>query len=246
MAIYVYKNCKLYVDGYNLSGDMNQMNLGLSVPTFDTTTFSTTTDVFRSRIAGIKEADMKHHGFWQANSASPQVDDVLDASMGASKVVTICPVTGAAGEHAWSFNSVGVDYRVLGPVGEPADFDVSGQSTGEVIYGTVLANQTNAAAGANGTAYNVGTALSTQRIYAALHVTSVTGVTPSLGVTIQSDTAENFPSPQTRLTFDAKTAVGAQWITPVAGPGAGEVWWRAVWTVSADDTFSFIVTFGII
>ena len=70
--------------------------------------------------------------------------------------------------------------------------------------------------------------------------------TPTLTVTIDSDSAENFgASPETQLTFVAKTAVGSGW--QVAGPAAiTDDWWRAEWTISGDTpSFVFVVSFGI-
>lgn len=53
-------------------------------------------------------------------------------------------------------------------------------------------------------------------LYAAMHVVAVSGTDPTLDMIIRSDEAANMVSPTTRFTFTQKTAIGAQWKTPIS------------------------------
>jgi hypothetical protein len=108
----------------------------------------------------------------------------------------------------------------------------------------VLHGPTARTATGTGTSVQLGAVSSTQRLYVALHVFSVSGTTPSLTVAIQSDNATGFPSASTVTTLTAATAIGSQ-ITRVAGPITDD-WFRVSYTISGTDpSFLFAVTAGI-
>jgi hypothetical protein len=72
------------------------------------------------------------------------------------------------------------------------------------------------------------------------------GTLPTLDVTVQSDDAEGFASPTTRLTFTQKSAIGAEFITPVAGP-ITDTWWRVSWAIGGTTpTFGIVACVGIL
>jgi hypothetical protein len=88
--------------------------------------------------------------------------------------------------------------------------------------------------------YALGAATATQHLYGVLHVLAVSGTNPTLDVVIQSDDAEGFASGTTRGTFTQKTAVGSQFLTPVAGP-VTDTHWRCTWTIGGTNTPSFTI-----
>ena len=82
-------------------------------------------------------------------------------------------------------------------------------------------------------------------MYAALHVISVSGTSPTLDVIVQSDDNSGFTTPTNRITFSQTGAVGAEW-----GSVAGAVtddYWRVSYTIGGSDTptFAFAVTCGL-
>ena len=133
-----------------------------------------------------------------------------------------------------------------GPPGGLAMAKVSGKtSTGPIIRGTLMHSGAVArTASGTGTARQLGAVSSSQKVYAALHVLSASGTTPSLTVKVQSDNAVGFPSATDVITFSAATAVGSQW-----GSTAGALtddWWRVSYTISGTSpSFLFAVTIGI-
>jgi hypothetical protein len=82
-------------------------------------------------------------------------------------------------------------------------------------------------------------------MYAALHVLSVAGTTPSITARVESSVDNTFSAPTTRLTFTAANAVGGQ-ILRTAGTAITDTWWRVAWTISGTSpSFLFSSALGI-
>ena len=100
-------------------------------------------------------------------------------------------------------------------------------------------------ASGTGTGLQLGAVPAGRRLYAALHVLSVAGTTPSITVTVESDDANTFASATTRLTFDAATAAGGQ-VLRTTGDAITDTWFRVTWTISGTSpSFLFVVALGI-
>lgn len=244
MGHQVLLNCKLYLGGFDLSGDLNALGLSWEAETVDDSTFGSGTT--RAFLGGLKRILAQHAGHNQYGTNL--VDEVLFNRIGVvNQPMTIAPLTGAEGEPAYAFQSSLSRYSPIGgAVGTAADFDVTGEASGTpLIRGTIAHNATRTATG-NGTAFNLGAVGAAQKLYAALHVLAVGGTaTPTLTVKVQSDDASGFASPTDRITFTAATAIGAQWATPVPG-SITDAWWRATWTISGTTpSFLFVVLAGI-
>lgn len=245
MATRILKNCKLWVAGYNLSGDVNAMALNVGAELQDGTTFADNT---RKRVGGLKTLTYQHEGFFQANGTDGP-DDVLYSRIGTADVPQTIGVTdGAAGEPAYFFRSIAGEYTPLqGSVGDLLRFSVSGEASGghQAVRGTILHNATVTATG-TGTAFNVGAAASGQKLYAILHVLSASGTAPTLDVVVQSDDASGMASPTTRITFTQATAVGAQYAVPINGP-ITDTHFRVSHTVGGTTpSFEYVVAVGIV
>lgn len=241
MAAEILTNCKLYFDKFDLSGQMNSVGIDYGAELQDVTSFGDST---RVRVGGLKTISVNHEGFWEGGI--DKIDDALFKRISQSDVpMTICPRTGADGEIAYSLKSILGQYSPGADVGSAFAFSVSGEcSDTGLIKGSVLINGTRVASG-DGTAFNLGAVSSTQKIYAALHVLSVSGTSPTLAVKIQSDDASGMASPLDRITFTTATASSSQWATPVAGP-ITDTWWRVNFTIGGTSpSFNFVVFLGI-
>lgn len=243
MSIDILRDCKLWLDRFALHGDMNALGITLASDLQNNTTFGMTT---RSRAGGLKTVVARHEGFW--NGGTDQVDEVLFNRLGLADVpMTIAPQTGAEGEVAFSFKSTESEYAPGGAIGEMHRFSVGGESSsGPLVHGVILRNVSLAAAATvNGSAFLIGAASATQRLYAAVHVLSLTGG-GTLDVKIQSDDAVGMASPTDRITF-AQVSAGAnrsQW-AELAGP-VTDTYYRVVTTLAgAAPTADVIVVFGI-
>ena len=161
--------------------------------------------------------------------------------------MTFAPTTGAAAEPAYFAETLELALGGGGTVGDLYMFRASGTGQGtKLIRGTIMETGAKTAT-ANGTARQLGAVTATQYLYACLHVIAVSGTNPTLDVIVASDDASNFGSSTTRMTFTQKTAIGSQFITPVAGAITDD-YWRIVYTIGGTNTptFNFIVTVGIL
>jgi hypothetical protein len=178
-----------------------------------------------------------------------QMDPFLAGHLGLADVpVTISPGStdgaeaGTFGTRAYLFRATEGEYTFGGRVGEMYAASAGAQSSSgdPLVRGTLLHHATEAAGSAAGGAANRGGVLSSQRLYATLHVLAVTG---TLDVHVSSDDAEAFGSPTARIVFPQAAAVGSAWGTPVPGP-ITDAWWRAFWTIAGGPA-TFIVAMGI-
>lgn len=241
MAKTVIKGAKLYVDGYNLSGDHNAVAMDYGAEAKDVTTIGDST---RINLGGLKTFQASHAGLWEGGT--DKVDDVLFARMGLSNVVsTLCPTTGAEGEPALFGTMEESSYSPGAAVGEVFAFGVQMESASDLWRGTVMHNATRTASG-TGTIMQLGPVSSTQKLSAAIHAYGpVTGTAPTLDVIIQSAAAVGFASPTQRASFFTLGAIGSQMITPVSGP-ITDTYWRVNWTIAGGTpSFPFIVSLSI-
>lgn len=238
MAEHVLSGGLILFDGLDLSNSLNQVVLDHSADALDSTAIGHTT---RRRKGGLLTSVLGAAGFFEA--AEP------DASLFAAAGVVDKPVTvgysQTPGEVAYFMKAMLGEYQPFGGnVGELAGFRLSaGVSSDRLIRGTLMELLTQTAT-ANGTGRQLGQVLAAQKMYAALHVLSVSGGTPSLTVTIQSDDNPGFSSPTNRIVFSAANAVGSQFGS-VAG-AITDTYWRAIWTISGSTpSFRFAVSLGI-
>lgn len=242
MATQTLTNCKLYVAGFDLSGDMNALSLTYAAELQDATTFGQDT---RIRKGSLRTIVAEHQGLWSAGTGEP--DDVLFSRIGTSNVpISLCPTTGAVGEVAFLFRGVHAAYNPGGSIGDMLGFSVSaeGSDGAPLARGRVLQPAGSVTADANGTAVEVGAVSATQSLYGAIHVLSASA-SDTLDVTVESDVDNTFGSAVTQLTFAQLSAAGeSDWQTTAGA--ITDTWYRVVINVGGTDPdFSFVVTLGI-
>lgn len=239
----ILTNAKIYLAGYDLSGDFNQVAVAVEAEEVDDTMFGDTT---RTRLGGLKTAAVEGRGAWNggANTDKPMFDRI-----GTANVPVMVGSDGAdAGEFAYFLQAMAASYQVGGAVGDLLPFDLSAMASGgtPIVRGPVLFNGT-AGTTATGTAMEAGAVTSAQKLYAALFILDdPSGTTPTLDVVIESDDGSGFASGITRITFAQQTARGAVFATPVAGP-ITDTHWRTSYTIGGTDpSFRFAVVMGIL
>jgi hypothetical protein len=242
VAQYVLKDCKLYVDGFDLSGDHNALSVQ---HTYDEVPCKVFGKAANFSLPGLSKIAFSHEGYMQANGTTG-VDDVYSARLGSATdaVITWCPATGAVTERSYFSKGIPFSYEHGGQVGEMYAFTVSGAGRGQILVPGSIMKTGAITANGTSTAYQVGAVGATQSLYAAMHIVAVTGTNPTLDLLVQSDDAEAFASPITRVTFAQAAAIGAQWATPVAGAIADD-WWRLSYTIGGTNTPSFTVVVSI-
>ncbi len=157
-------------------------------------------------------------------------------------------VAGAAdGSVAYLTRGTTVSYTpISGNVGELAMATTQRNASGVIARGLLLHPSTTArTSSSSGTGRQLGAVAAGKSLYAALHVTSASGTTPSLTVKVQSDDNSGFTSATDRITFTAATDVTYEW-SSVAGAITDD-YWRITYTISGTDpSFLFAVTAGIL
>jgi len=240
MATLTITDAKIIVGGYNLSGFHSSCEMTYEVEILDDTTFGTSGT--RSAKPGLKTFSFTGNMFWDTS-----VDEMLFNRIGAvPEVMSIAPVGNAEGDRSYCLKGVGATYSpASGEVGALMRTNLDCRASGTpLVRGQLMTT------GAKGTTGNASggliTAVSaTQRMYSALHVTAVSGGTPSFTGIVESDDTGSFTTPTTRLTHDAMTAIGANW-KEAAGP-VTDTYWRAKWTITGTTpSFTVYWTFGIL
>lgn len=237
MSVFVLKNSKIYLGGYDVSGDLNKATMGYKAEEKDITTFGQSA---KKRICGLSDTDLKLNGFWQADSSSYKVEDILWSKFAISdEVITIFPQTGAAGELGYSFKAMEGEYSPGGQVGDVLGFDMSAMANDLLVRATCMESGAKTSTAA-GTGRQLGAVLATQKVYAGIHILAKSGTLPTLDIKIQSDDNASFTSATDRITLTQMNAIGAQWATPLAGAITDD-YWRFYFTVGGSGGPSFTV-----
>jgi hypothetical protein len=209
----------IWVDGYDMTGDANNVALGIKREALDSTVFGPTVTA-RSRAAGLEDVQSSGKGLWQAGSGT--VDPQVFANLGGLKVVTQTPA-GTETQRAYFYQCRDFNYDLFGNVGELAPFSVAMQGTkgsGTLSAGAIAgylgkAKGTVSATGALGTFKQLGAVGASQYLYGSVHLFGTAGTT--ITVVLESDDNSSFTSAATRITFGPLTAIGGTWGVRAAG-----------------------------
>ncbi len=252
MGKYVIKNGKILYNGYDLSGDHNQIGLTVSREEKECTTFG---KAGVQRIAGMQSFDVSGSGFFEAGAGAvtagnpAKIDTVIAPTLGTSSAeLTIMPQGTSAGSKCFIGEINTFEYAPGGSIGDVMGFTFAGKGEGTVLVDGVVLKSGSVSTSGTGTILNVGPVTSGRFGYGVLHVTSTSGVgdNQALNVTIQSDYTTSFASPTTRISFTQVTnAVSSQWKATTM-TSTTDLYWRAKWiSAGTNEGFTFHVGFGI-
>ena len=251
MGELVLKNCKLYFDGYDISGHTNNITLNYGAELQDRTSFGSSA---RKRLAGLTSVELTGSGYFEAGTSKP--DTAIYPTIGSSSatVLTVCPISnGAVGERAFSHKAMLGEYAPGGSIGDIMSFSFAAFGEGApLVRGLVCENSTALSTGLSATPHNLGTGTSTQKLYAALHAISVSSSAAVLDLTIQCSASSGFSSTtlSTQLALNQITDTGghsAQWKSTAASTSKN--WYRlnitSTSTAVSAGSLNGIVTIGI-
>lgn len=244
MAIFAANDARIYLAQYGLSAWCKTLELTHKAAALDSTTFGT--NGTKTNIAGLKEINLSASGFQDYAVGGP--DNIMATKFALADVpVTVSPDGGEAGEVAYCFKALAVDYNPMsGSVGEIAPFTLAAvQSSGKLVRGVIGATGTKTSTAA-GDDQVIGAVSAAQSIYAALHVLTVSGTNPTLDVIVESDADGNFAAgATTQVTFAQATAATSEFKS--AAGAITDTHWRVSWTIGGTDTptFMFVVAIGI-
>ena len=236
---------KIWYDAYDVTGDMNQSALGLDAEALDETTFADST---RTHKGGLKVISFDTAGLFQAGAAPDLIDTVAQNNIGTTFPISVGPTgSGADGQIAYLFKALASSYQPFGSgIGELLAINLSVAGAGNLVRGTIMLNSTALTATGNGTARQLGAVLAGEKVYASLHVLTVSGTSPTLDVTIDSDDNSGMTTATTQLTFTQATGVTSE--GPLTAAGAiTDDWWRVEYAITGTTpSFDAVVVIGIL
>ncbi|MFD7428407.1 hypothetical protein ACFV6Z_15365 [Streptomyces sp. NPDC059818] len=242
MGTFVLLDARLFAPGADLSGASNKIELSSEIEDKETTNYRSAG--WKEVLGGLGSAEISAEGQWEAGDPS-KVDDASWSTLGGIGPYTVCPTDSTVGALAYITSGMRTDYNVGDAVGEIAPWTGTVKSSWPLVRGQVahppgLARTTTG----TGTPVQLGAIPAGKRLYAALHVLSASGTTPSITARIESGDA-TISSPTTRLTFGAAAAPGGQ-ILRGDGTAVADAYYRVAWTVTGTTpSFMFAVSLGI-
>lgn len=249
MAVVAITDAKIYVGAYNLSGYANEISLSVNPELLNSTTFGTGT---KKNTPGLMDISGMVKGFldyadFATDAAFQSLDSLLFGRIGATSAVFSAAALGnAEGDPAYGLPMVSGKINPLsGQVGALLPWELDVRSNGITIFrGFVAAVGSKSVTGqTSATIQVVGGVPTGSKLYANLHVVSVSGTTPTLDVIVQSDDNSSFTTPTTRLTFAQVTTTISSEHKSAAGPITDE-YYRMKWTLAG--TSPVYVVFGIL
>lgn len=244
MAKFVLQNVRLFTGTADLTTVNNKVELKATAEDKDTTAFVPTGDVWSEVLPGLRSVELSAEGQWEALDTS-KVDNVTFGDLGTVTPWTICPATAAVSSLAWLTGTLRTSYELGGSIGDVAPWTAEGKGNIPLVRGIVAHPPGTArTATGTGTITQLVPVPAGQALYAALHVQSVSGTTPSLTVRVESDDTVGFPTPVTVGTFTAATGLTSQ-LLRIPGP-ITDNFFRMAWTISGTTpSFLFTGSYGI-
>lgn len=244
MAKTVLTNVRCFAVGVDLTGVSNKVEVTTEVEDKDSTNYAS--NGWKEVMGGLASAEVAAEGQWEAGDPS-KVDDASWSQLGGVGPWSISANNGAAvGDLAYLTNAMRADYKMFDAVGEIAPWTGTAKSSWPMARGQFAHPPGTArTATGTGTGLQLGAVALDKRLYASLHVLSVSGTTPSITARVESSVDNTFGAPTTRLTFTAASAVGGQ-ILRTTGSAITDTWWRVAWTISGTTpSFMFAAALGI-
>lgn len=244
MALQVLTNAKILAGQADLTGWSNKVTLDASAEELDATTFAS--NGWKELRGGLPSASFDVEGFWEAGGVG-YPDDRMFTDLGVAGVVMTTSPTGAAvGDVAYFSRVMRPSYSLGDQVGQLVPFSSGAVNDGApLVRGVVNDNQARTATGTT-TAQLIGAPSATTRVYAGIHILSVSGTaTPTITITLQGDTAVGFPSPTTVATSAAQTAAGSVWLAGDLGVTA-DTYYRLSYVISGTNpSFAVVASIGL-
>lgn len=248
MSIEVLTNVRIFYSGVDLTGVSNKVEMSVSSDKVDSTPFGT--DGWKTFLGGLFSTTVGIDGYWDTTDGGQ--DEVTMSQIGQNLPLSVFSGQSQTYAQTTTPGSVGYftqagtfSYKPGGKIGQIASFSATSEGAWPLVRGRSLHHAgTPRTATGTGTPVQLGAVPTGRHLYAALHVLSVSGTSPSITVRVESDIDDTFASPVTQATFGAKTAPGGE-ILRTAGPIA-DTWYRAAWTISGTSpSFLFVVVSGI-
>lgn len=245
MTTFVALHRKSYLGPLALAANTRDVGYSLAAAMVECTTYND--GGWECVAPGLKSGTITFDGF--TDFAAGGVDDTLGVDgVGGQYAISVYenPTgTVTAGDHARISRGVVTTFEpIRGAVGEMAGLMIGGKFDAVVPEALVLHPEASRTATGTGTAVAMTGPTSSQRLYAALHVTAWSELT-SLVVKVQTDDNSGFTSATDRLTFTTATGVTSEW-SSVAGAFNTETYVRVSYTIVGTGSCTFACAAGVL
>lgn len=248
MAKLVLTNTRYFVGPADLTAQTNKVELDWTAEDKETTNFGSGGK--KERIAGLEDLSISAEGQWQAGDPGYADDEFWNARR-VLEAHTICPDTAVVGVEAYLTQAIRLDEHLFGQVGDVAMFQLKANGSYPLVQGNVL-NSPGTTLGigtTNGSNFTIAAGVpSGQKLYAAMHVLSMSGTGgPTLAMIVQSAATGDtgFASPTTRITFATAAGIGSQVLSGTPGPITDTLYRVQAVVTGTAPSFLAIVTLGV-
>jgi hypothetical protein len=223
MAETILQNAKVYVDGYDLSGDLNAVTVTESADLKDKTVLGSSGRKFKG---GLKSHEIRLGGFWNAttglaaDNSSDAVDPVLWKAVGSTHksastmyqdaLISVVPggtaIGTTANNKAFFSQNVAGEYTPGAEVGEMLSFGAGFQGQGPIIRGYLMHCSSALSTASTSVIKKIGV-LGTKRIYLAAHIMDRSTANACLKFHVEQDVSTDFSeTPSTAIIVIAGTS----------------------------------------
>lgn len=173
------KDATVFANGYNLSGYLNSVTVSGEADVAEVSTLGSDDKAY---IPGMRDATLSAEGFYAG--ATGDIDEFLESRLGSTTTWTVVMTPDAVGALAYCVRSVDTSYEIGAEIGAAVAVTAEGQITEGREAARVLHPLGAETATGDDTAVDNG-ASSANGLSAYLHVTDVSGTTPTLDVKVQ-------------------------------------------------------------
>ncbi len=240
----IFTDVRLFAVGADLSGDSNKVEITAEVDEKETTNYRS--GGWKEVLGGLASSAFTGEGQWEAGDPS-KVDDASWLQLGGTGPWTVSPTDATVGTLAYFTQALRSSYALGDEVGNVAPWSGKASGTWPMVRGQIAHPPGTArTSSGTGTALQLGAVAAGKRLYAAVHLLSVSGTgSPSITLRVESDDNAGFTSAATAVTFTAATAPGGQ-ILRSDGTAIADSYFRIGWTVTGTTpSFLFAAALGI-
>lgn len=248
MTAELLEDVRVFLGGSDLALSLTKFEYATSTEEKDVTTFrsgtvaASTANAAKMVVGGLESSAVKLEGNSEAGSSDTEnfPDDLFsDAVLERTKLpISFGPQGSAVGDVAYMANMLVDKLTTFGAPGDVWSYvcDGTAEATqrGEWIYPV-----TAVSASGTGTARELGAVAAGKKLYLCAHVLS-TRPSASVVVEIESDSADTFLSPTSRIALTSRSSNGGE-LARTDGTAIADTFYRLKWTVTGGTSGSFII-----
>lgn len=241
----ILADVRVHMNEFELTGSLNQMELGTDIEQKDETVFGSSVDT-RLHVSGLETPHMNLEGF--SVSGAGEIETVIAAIKASATppIFTVNPDGSDEGDIAYVFKSNVKTFEPIGgAVGDSNKIRLQTNRAGDGTVGAIglkrgrVMEVGTLTASDVGAAQNFGAPLGNNKCAFGIHITAVSGTNPTLDMIIRTDDAEGMATPVTRITVPQITGVGSWWSE--SEEATVDTWWQASYTIGGTDSPTFVV-----